>query len=74
MQRWLYNTYLHCGEDHTSVYVLELRHDAFTDVFALFFILHNVSAQCVENGHPAPLRTLVEAMRSLPRMALVISK
>lgn len=53
-------TNLHCGEDHTPVYVLELRHDTFADVLALFLVMHNVSGQCVEDGDPAPFSTLVE--------------
>ncbi len=63
--RLAHETDLHCGENHTPVYVLELRHDTFTYVFALFFILHNVSAQRIENGHPTPLGTLVKGDEEL---------
>lgn len=60
MQRWLYNTYLHCCEDHAGIRMLELWHDTFANVLALSLVCRLVPCKCIQDGHPAPLRAFIQ--------------
>jgi len=50
---------------HAPIDVLKLGHDAFADMFALFFILCHISCEGVEHGNPSPLGTLVQRNEEL---------
>jgi hypothetical protein len=56
---------LDCREYHTSIDMLKLWYDTFTDMFGFFFVLGYVSGEGIQNGNAAPFRAFVEGNQKL---------
>ena len=51
---------LDCREYNASVDMLELWHYTFTNVFAFFLVLSNITCQSIEDGDATPFGTFIE--------------
>lgn len=60
MRRWLCGTYLHRGENHAGVRMLELRHDTFAYVLALPLVRRLVACKCTQNLHSSPFGAFIQ--------------
>lgn len=51
---------LDCREYNASVDMLELWNYTFTNVFAFFLVLSNITCQSIEDGDATPFGTFIE--------------